>query len=157
MGENIGAGDVAHFEDRARWQEAAEKGMAAPFIDTLPEQYDTQLGKWFKGGRELSGGQWQKIALARAFMRSGADLLVLDEPTATMDARAEAELFAHFRELCRGKMTILISHRFSTVRMADRIVVIDGGAIREQGSHDELMTQEGQYAQLFTLQAKGYR
>ncbi len=157
VGENIGAGDVAHFEDRQRWQEAAEKGMAAPFIDTLPERYDTQLGKWFKGGRELSGGQWQKIALSRAFMRTGADLLVLDEPTATMDARAEAELFAHFRELCRGKMTILISHRFSTVRMADRIVVIENGSILEQGSHAELMAQGGQYAQLFTLQAKGYR
>ena len=157
VGENIGAGDVAHFDDRQRWREAAEKGMAAPFIEEMSEGYDTQLGRWFKGGRELSGGQWQKIALARAFMRTGADILVLDEPTATMDAKAEAILYEHFRELCAGKITILISHRFSTVRMADHIVVISGGRIVEQGGHDQLMAQGGQYAQLFTLQAKGYR
>ncbi|MGK2943195.1 MAG: ABC transporter ATP-binding protein [Desulfuromonadales bacterium] len=157
VGENIGAGDMSHFEDRQRWQEAAEKGMAHEFIDKLPQQYDTQLGKWFKGGRELSGGQWQKIALARAFMRSKADLLVLDEPTATMDAAAEASIFEHFRELSRGKMTILISHRFSTVRMADQIVVIDKGRIVEQGSHEQLMQLAGQYAYLFSLQAQGYR
>lgn len=157
VGENIGAGDVEHFEDRERWKNAAEKGMASSFIDTMPDGYDTQLGRWFKGGRELSGGQWQKIALARAFMRTRADILVLDEPTATMDAKAEATLYEHFRELSRGKMTILISHRFSTVRMADQIVVIAGGRIVEQGSHAELMDQGGQYAQLFTLQAQGYR
>lgn len=157
VGENIGAGDVEHFDDRQRWREAAEKGMAAPFIETLPSGYDTQLGRWFKGGRELSGGQWQKIALSRAFMRTGADILVLDEPTATMDAKAEADLYEHFRELCRGKMTILISHRFSTVRMADHIAVLQDGRILEQGSHKELMVQGGSYAQLFTLQAKGYR
>ena len=157
VGENIGAGDVSHFDDRQRWQQAAEMGMAAPFIDKLPQQYDTQLGKWFKGGRELSGGQWQKIALARAFMRSQADLLVLDEPTATMDAAAEATIFEHFRDLSRGKMTILISHRFSTVRMADQIVVIDKGRIVERGSHEQLMALGGQYAYLFSLQAEGYR
>ena len=157
VGENIGAGDVSHFEDRQRWRQAAEMGMAADFIAKLPRQYDTQLGKWFKGGRELSGGQWQKIALARAFMRSRADLLVLDEPTATMDAAAEATIFDHFRELSRGKMTILISHRFSTVRMADQIIVIDKGRIVEQGSHEELMQLGGQYAYLFSLQAEGYR
>jgi ATP-binding cassette subfamily B protein len=157
VGENIGAGDVTHFDDRRRWREAADKGMAAPFIEAMPEGYDTQLGRWFKGGRELSSGQWQKVALSRAFMRTGADILVLDEPTATMDARAEATLYEHFRELCRGKMTILISHRFSTVRMADQIVVIHGGAVTERGSHDELMAQGGHYAQLFTLQAQGYR
>jgi ATP-binding cassette subfamily B protein len=156
VGENIGAGDVAHFEDRQRWREAADKGMAASFIQTLPEGYDTQLGRWFKGGRELSGGQWQKIALSRAFMRTQADILVLDEPTSTMDAKAEASLFEHFRDLCRGKMTILISHRFSTVRMADQIIVIRNGVVVEQGAHAELMAQGGQYAQLFTLQAKGY-
>jgi ATP-binding cassette subfamily B protein len=133
------------------------KGMAHDFIDKLPQQYDTQLGKWFKNGRELSGGQWQKIALARAFMRTRADILVLDEPTATMDAAAEATVFEHFRELSRGKMTILISHRFSTVRMADQIIVIDKGRIVEQGSHEQLMRQNGQYAHLFSLQAKGYR
>ncbi len=157
VGENIGAGDINHFEDRQRWQRAAEMGMAHEFIDTLPQKYDTQLGKWFKGGRELSGGQWQKIALARAFMRSKADLLVLDEPTATMDAAAEASIFEHFRELSQGKMTILISHRFSTVRMADQIVVIDKGRIVEQGSHEQLMKLGGQYAYLFSLQAQGYR
>jgi ATP-binding cassette, subfamily B, bacterial len=157
VGENIGAGDIRHFEDRQRWAEAAEKGMAQEFIARLPQQYDTQLGKWFKGGRELSGGQWQKIALARAFMRTRADLLVLDEPTATMDAAAEATVFEHFKELSRGKMTILISHRFSTVRMADQIVVIDKGRIVEQGSHAELMALGGQYAYLFSLQAEGYR
>jgi len=157
VGENIGAGDVEHFDDRQRWRQAAEMGMATSFIAALPEQYDTQLGKWFKGGRELSGGQWQKIALSRAFMRSRADLLVLDEPTATMDARAEATLYEHFRELCRGKMTILISHRFSTVRMADQIIVIQNGRVVEQGAHEELMARQGQYASLFTLQAEGYR
>ena len=157
VGENIGAGDIGHFEDRRRWQQAAEMGMADAFIDKLPQRYDTQLGKWFKGGRELSGGQWQKIALARAFMRTRADILVLDEPTATMDAAAEATVFEHFRELSRGKMTILISHRFSTVRMADQIVVIDRGRIVERGSHEELMALGGQYAHLFSLQAEGYR
>lgn len=157
VGENIGAGDIRHFEDRKRWSEAADKGMAGEFIERLPQQYDTQLGKWFKGGRELSGGQWQKIALARAFMRTDADILVLDEPTATMDAAAEATVFEHFKSLSRGKMTILISHRFSTVRMADQIVVIDKGRIIEQGSHDELMALGGQYAYLFSLQAEGYR
>ncbi len=157
VGENIGAGDMEHFEDRERWREAAGKGMAAPFIETMPEGYDTQLGRWFKGGRELSGGQWQKIALSRAFMRTGADILVLDEPTATMDAKAEATLYEHFRDLSRGKMTILISHRFSTVRMADQIVVLQQGRIVERGSHQELMARRGHYAQLFTLQAQGYR
>jgi ATP-binding cassette subfamily B protein len=157
VGENIGAGDVNYFDDRKRWQQAADKGMAEPFIEKLPEKYDTQLGKWFKGGRELSGGQWQKIALSRAFMRSEADLLVLDEPTATMDAAAEATIFEHFRDLSCGKMTILISHRFSTVRMADQIIVIEKGRIVEYGSHEQLMTQNGQYAYLFSLQAKGYQ
>ena len=157
VGENIGAGDVDHFEDRDHWQQAAEKGMVTDFIDKLPNRYETQLGKWFKGGRELSGGQWQKIALARAFMRTQADLLVLDEPTATMDAAAEATIFEHFRELSQGKMTILISHRFSTVRMADQIIVLDKGRVIEQGNHDQLMALNGRYAQLFSLQAKGYR
>lgn len=157
VGENIGAGDVTHFEDRQRWQQAAEKGMAEPIIEKLPDGYDTQLGKWFKGGRELSGGQWQKIALSRAFMRTDADILVLDEPTATMDAAAEATIFEHFRDLSQGKMTILISHRFSTVRMADQIVVIEKGSIVERGNHEELMKVDGQYAYLFSLQAQGYR
>ena len=157
VGENIGVGDVAHFDDEARWREAAELATASPFVDELPAGYQTQLGKWFKDGRELSGGQWQKIALARAFIREGADILVLDEPTASMDARAEAQVFAQFRELARERMVILISHRFSTVRMADQILVIQGGRILEQGNHEALMQQDGHYAHLFTLQARGYR
>ena len=157
VGENVGAGDERHFEDEARWREAAAKGRATDFIEDLPAGYYTQLGKWFRDGRELSGGQWQKIALARAFMRTRADILVLDEPTAAMDARAEAEVFEHFRQLAHDRITILISHRFSTVRMADQIAVLDRGRIIEYGSHEELMRLEGQYAHLFTLQARGYR
>ncbi len=157
VGENIGAGDEPHFEDEARWREAAEKGRATDFINTLPEGYHTQLGKWFLNGRELSGGQWQKIALSRAFMRTRADVLVLDEPTSAMDAQAEAEVFEHFRQLATQRMTILISHRFSTVRHADQIVVLDQGRLVEQGSHEDLMRANGRYAQLFTLQARGYR
>jgi ATP-binding cassette subfamily B protein len=157
VGENIGAGDVEHFADEAQWREAAEMATAAPFIDDLPEGYQTQLGKWFKDGRELSGGQWQKIALARAFIREGADILVLDEPTAAMDARAEAQIFEQFRELASERMVILISHRFSTVRMADQILVIQGGRILERGDHEALMALDGHYAHLFALQARGYR
>ena len=157
VGENVGAGDEEHFEDEARWREAASKGQASDFIDTLPSGYKTQLGKWFQDGRELSGGQWQKIALSRAFMRSRADILVLDEPTAAMDAQAESEVFEHFRQLATERITILISHRFSTVRMADQIAVLDRGRIVEIGSHDELMTHDGPYQHLFTLQARGYR
>jgi ATP-binding cassette subfamily B protein len=157
VGENIGAGDVQHFEDELRWHEAASLGMAASFVDELPAGYHTQLGKWFKDGRELSGGQWQKIALSRAFIREESDILVLDEPTAAMDARAEAQVFEQFRDLARGRMVILISHRFSTVRMADQIIVIQGGQILERGSHQQLMELNGPYAQLFQLQARGYR
>jgi ATP-binding cassette subfamily B protein len=157
VGENVGAGDVRHFEERPRWQEAADKGMATPFIRELPAQFETQLGKWFKDGRELSGGQWQKIALSRAFMRSAADILVLDEPTAAMDAAAEAQVFEHFQSLTRERIAILISHRFSTVRMADQIAVLDQGRIVELGSHDALVRRDGVYARLFQLQARGYR
>ncbi|MDH3430029.1 MAG: ABC transporter ATP-binding protein/permease [Gammaproteobacteria bacterium] len=157
VGENIGAGDVRHIDDPQRWANAAKSGMAAAFIDELPGRYDTQLGRWFKDGRELSGGQWQKIALSRAFMRTDADILVLDEPTASMDAASEAAVFEHFRQMSQNKMTILISHRFSTVRAADQIVVIHHGRIQERGNHDSLMADDGQYAKLFRLQAKGYQ
>ncbi len=157
VGENVGAGDQRYFEDEERWRAAAAMGRASDFIETLPAGYRTQLGKWFRDGRELSGGQWQKIALSRAFMRTRADILVLDEPTAAMDAQAEAEVFEHFRQLARERITILISHRFSTVRMADQIAVLSRGRIVERGSHEELMLLAGRYAQLFSLQARGYR
>ena len=157
VGENVGVGDVEHLEDRQEWEIAANKGMAKPFIDVLPQGFDTQLGKWFKGGQELSGGQWQKIALARAFMRSDADILILDEPTAAMDAEAEMNIFNHFRALTQDRMVVLISHRFSTVRMADKILVMANGRIIEQGSHEQLLAAAGRYAHLFSLQAAGYQ
>ncbi len=157
VGENIGAGDVRYIDDAERWAVAAKTGMAAPFIEEMPDGYETQLGRWFKGGRELSGGEWQKIALSRAFMRSDADILVLDEPTAAMDAASEAAIFDHFRNASATKMTILISHRFSTVRAANQIVVMRSGAIVERGDHTSLLELGGVYAHLFTLQARGYQ
>ncbi|MFN6567036.1 ABC transporter ATP-binding protein [Dendronalium sp. ChiSLP03b] len=157
VGENIGVGDVEHLEDKTRWHVAAEKGMAQPFIEQLPQSFGTQLGRWFKGGQELSGGQWQKIALSRAFMRSQADILVLDEPTSAMDAQAEFDIFNHFRTLTKKQMVFLISHRFSTVRMADKIVVVEAGEIVEQGTHEQLLEAGGRYAKLFLLQAAGYQ
>ncbi len=157
VGENIGVGDVDAFEDEARLAEAAEKGRAAEFIEGFSDRYQTPLGRWFNNGQELSGGQWQRIALARAFMRGNADILVLDEPTAAMDAETEAEIFEHFRSLTQHKISILISHRFSTVRRAQSIVVMDAGRIIEQGSHEELLALGGRYARLFELQAQGYR
>lgn len=157
VGENIGAGDDQAYDDRARWTASAEKGLAQPFIAEMPQAFDTQLGRWFRDGRELSLGQWQKIALSRAFMRQDADIVVLDEPTASMDAEAEVKVFERFREIAADRIAIVISHRFSTVRMADHIIVLDHGAILEQGSHDELLARQGRYATLFHLQAQGYR
>lgn len=157
VGENIGVGDVEHLENKTLWETAAEKGMAQSFIDQLPQSFQTQLGRWFKGGQELSGGQWQKIALSRAFMRSQADILVLDEPTSAIDAQAEFEIFNHFRTVTKNQMVLLISHRFSTVRMADKILVIENGEVIEQGTHKELLQLGGRYAKLFMLQAAGYQ
>lgn len=157
VGENVGVGQVDALADEARQRAAAERAMALPVIEALPKGFATQLGKWFEDGQELSGGQWQKIALARLFMRHDADLLVLDEPTSAMDAEAEARLFEEFRARTEGRMAVVISHRFSTVRMADRILVLHGGEVVEAGSHDALMARDGRYARLFTLQAQGYR
>lgn len=157
VGENLGVGDTHAFNDQQRWQQAARHGMADDFITQMASGYQTQLGRWFKNGQELSGGQWQKIALSRAYMRENADIIVLDEPTAAMDAAAEAEVFYRFREHSHDKMAILISHRFSTVRSADTILVIDQGYIIERGTHEELLAAEGRYAKLFQLQAAGYQ
>ena len=157
VGENIGIGDVDEIEKEPLIEEAAKKGMADVFVRDLPRSYKTQLGTWFKDGKELSGGQWQKIALSRAFMRSKADILILDEPTAAIDAKAEAEIFSHFGDLTDNKISIIISHRFSTVRRADHIIVLEKGGIQEEGSHSELLDNEGHYATLFRLQAQGYQ
>ena len=154
--ENIGFGRIDQAADEARIERSAEKSLAAPVIEKLPKNYRQMLGRRFEGGVDLSTGQWQKIALARAYMRD-AQILILDEPTASLDARAEFEVYQRFVELTAGKMAILISHRFSTVRMADRILVLEKGFIAEQGSHRELLALGGKYAELFELQAAGYR
>jgi ATP-binding cassette subfamily B protein len=155
-GENIGVGNVERVDDPLAVIEAAERGGADDVIAGLPKGYATTLGKWFDDGHQLSGGQWQKVALARAFMRD-AQLLILDEPTSALDARAEHDLFARIKELAAGKMAVFISHRFSTARMADRIIVLEHGEIVEAGTHFELMELGGQYAELFELQAASYR
>ena len=154
--ENIGFGQIDSLEDDGRVSFAAERGGADEVVAELPEGMGTMLGRWFEKGHELSGGQWQKIALSRAFMRDG-EVLVLDEPTAALDAEREYEIFQRFRELTNGKIAVLISHRFSTVRMADRIAVVEGGQISELGSHAELVALGGTYARLFEMQAEGYR
>jgi ATP-binding cassette subfamily B protein len=154
--ENVGFGSVEEMGDDAQVNRAVVRGGADEVVSGLSEGLDTGLGRWFKGGVELSGGQWQKIALSRAFMRENADILVLDEPTAALDAEAEHAVFERFRALTRGRTSILISHRFPTVRMADRIVVVEGGRVLEQGTHDELVRAGGRYAMLFRLQAAGY-
>ena len=153
--DNIGFGNLPQRQDMELVTEAAKGAGATAVIEQLEEGYQTILGKMFSGGVELSGGQWQKIGLARAFM-TDAQILILDEPTAAVDAIAEHDLFQRFRQLTQGKMTFLVSHRFSTVRMADRIVVLKQGEITEVGTHDELMAQQGQYAEMFELQAESY-
>lgn len=154
--ENIGIGRVAAMANHPRIVEAARRSLADPFIAAMPSGYDQMLGRSFSQGFDLSGGEWQKVAIARAYFRD-AEILVLDEPTAALDARAEVELFERFRNLSRSRTVLLISHRFSTVRMADRILVLEHGTILESGSHDELMALSGRYAELFTLQAAGFR
>lgn len=157
VGENIGVGDVEHLEDEERWEEAARLGTADRFIARLPERYLTRLGKAFRGGHELSGGQWQKVALARAFMRKGADIFVLDEPTAAMDAEAEARIFEHVRKTTEERMTIFISHRLAAARTADEILVLADGEIAERGDHETLMARGGRYYHLFQLQSEAYK
>jgi ATP-binding cassette subfamily B protein len=154
--ENIGVGRVERLDDTAAIAAAATKSGAAEVIEALPEGYDTMLGKWFDGGVNLSGGEWQKVALGRAFMRE-AQILILDEPSAALDAKAEYELFSRLQELAHGRTAIFISHRFSTVRRADRILVFEQGSLIESGTHEELLALGGRYAELFNLQAASYR
>ncbi|MEO8227543.1 MAG: ABC transporter ATP-binding protein [Gemmatimonadota bacterium] len=154
--ENIAVGNIAARDDEPAIQSAASRSLADSVVDRVAGGYEQMLGRRFEGGVDLSGGEWQKIALARAYMRD-AQLLILDEPTAALDARAEYEVFVRFSELTRGKMAVLISHRFSTVRMADRILVLRGGELIEHGSHESLLAEGGLYAELFHLQAAGYR
>jgi ATP-binding cassette subfamily B protein len=153
--ENIAIGKIGDLANDSRIEDSAHKSLANQVVETLPEKYRQMLGKRFAGGVDLSGGQWQKIALARAYMRD-AQLLILDEPTAALDARAEHEVFLRFAELTKGKSAVLISHRFSTVRMADRILFLENGQRLEFGTHEALMAEGGKYAELFNLQAKGY-
>jgi ATP-binding cassette subfamily B protein len=152
----VGFGQIEAAEDRPRIEAASHKSGAHSIIEPMPQGYDTVLGRWFSHGRDLSGGEWQKVALARAFMRD-CEVLVLDEPTAALDAENELRVFQQFRQLAEDKIAVLISHRFSTVRMADRIFVIDAGRIAEEGTHAELLALGGIYARLFTLQAESYR
>jgi len=155
-GENIAIGNIEGIEDQKAIEESALKSLADTVIEKLPEKYRQILGKRFRGGVELSGGEWQKIALARAYM-GDAQLMILDEPTSALDARAENEVFIRFAELMEGKTAVLISHRFSTVRMADRILFLENGKLLELGTHDDLIRENGKYASLFNLQAKGYQ
>jgi len=154
--ENVGVGSVEHLADEPRIVRAVERGGAESVVSELASGLETPLGRWFQDGVELSGGQWQKLALARAFMREQADILVLDEPTAALDAEAEHAVFERFKTLAAGRTSIIISHRFPTVRMADRILVIEHGSITEEGTHAELVARAGTYARLYRMQARGY-
>jgi ATP-binding cassette, subfamily B, bacterial len=154
--ENIAVGRIEALADRARIVDAARRSLADEVIERLPAGYDQVVGKRFRTGVDLSGGEWQKIAIARAYMRD-AQLLILDEPTAALDARAEFHVFQRFKELSHGRTAVLISHRFSSVRMADRILVMADGRVEAMGTHEELLAQRGRYAELFELQAAGYR
>jgi ATP-binding cassette subfamily B protein len=156
VSQNIAVGHIEEQENRELIVHSATKSLADILVQRLAGKYDQALGKRFNQGVELSGGEWQKIALARAYMKE-AQLLILDEPTSALDARAEYEVFQRFAELTKGKTAVLISHRFSTVRMADRILVLDRGELLETGSHEELVNKEGRYAELFRLQAMGYQ
>jgi ATP-binding cassette subfamily B protein len=155
-GQNLAVGRISERQNQPRIEQAAHQSLADTVIAKLPQGYDQMIGRRFNGGVDLSGGEWQKIALGRAYMRE-AQLLILDEPTAALDARAEYEVFERFKELTQGKTAVLISHRFSTVRMADRILVVENGRVQEIGSHEELLAKGGRYAELFQLQAAGYR
>jgi ATP-binding cassette subfamily B protein len=154
--ENVWLGDVETAPDREKIIEAAERSGADPAIRRLPQGYDTPLGCWFEQGRELSIGEWQKVALARAFLRD-SHFVVLDEPTSALDPLAEAELFRHFRRVIQGRSAVLISHRFSTVQMADYIYVMDQGRVKEHGTHRELLERGGLYARLYLAQAAPYQ
>jgi ATP-binding cassette subfamily B protein len=154
--ENIAIGRIEDRDNIFRLRSAAQKSLAEQVIRKLPKGYEQVLGRRFEGGLDLSGGEWQKMALARAYLRD-AQLLILDEPTAALDAKSEHEVFQRFAELTQGKMALLISHRFSTVKMADRILVLENGRIAEQGPHDQLLLRGGRYAEMFELQAASYR
>jgi ATP-binding cassette subfamily B protein len=154
--ENIGLGNLPDISDREAVISASRQGGADELIAMLPDGYDTALGKWFDAGVNLSGGEWQKVALARAFMRDEAKVLLLDEPTSALDAQAEYDLFERLRSLTHGRTAVYISHRFSTVRRADRIIFLEHGQLAEEGTHEELMRLDGRYAALFRMQASAY-
>ena len=153
--DNVALGRIEQRDDLDAIRAAAKRGKAARLIESLPSGYETMLGRRFEGGVDLSGGEWQKIALSRAFMRD-AQILILDEPSAALDVETEYAMYLHFAELTKDRTTVLISHRFTTVRMADRMVVLDGGRIVEEGSHEELLRRGGLYAAMFTAQARRY-